>query len=43
MDSIDLPRRQLLGQTSALVAGAALLNSPLLTRAFAATELVFCR
>jgi len=36
MDSIDLPRRQFLGQSGALVTSAAVLNSPLLTQAFAA-------
>src|SRR6516165_10651056 len=36
MDSIDLPRRQFLGQSGALLTGAAVLNSPLLTQAFAA-------
>ena len=36
MNSIDLPRRQFLGQSSALVTSAAILNSPLLTQAFAA-------
>src|SRR5215469_13164391 len=36
MDSIRLPRREFLGQSAALVAGAAVLNSALLNRAFAA-------
>jgi DMSO/TMAO reductase YedYZ molybdopterin-dependent catalytic subunit len=36
MDSINLPRRQFLGQSGALVTSAAVLNSPLLTQAFAA-------
>jgi DMSO/TMAO reductase YedYZ molybdopterin-dependent catalytic subunit len=36
MDSIDLSRRQFLGQSGALVTSAAVLNSPLLTQAFAA-------
>ena len=36
MDRIGLPRRQFLGQSGALIAGAAVLNSPLLTQAFAA-------
>jgi DMSO/TMAO reductase YedYZ molybdopterin-dependent catalytic subunit len=36
MDSIDLPRRQFLGQSRALVTSAVVLNSPLLTQAFAA-------
>jgi DMSO/TMAO reductase YedYZ molybdopterin-dependent catalytic subunit len=35
MDSIDLSRRQFLGQSGALVTSAAVLNSPLLTQAFA--------
>ena len=36
MNSIDLPRRQFLGQTGALVTSAAVLNSSLRTQAFAA-------
>ena len=36
MDTIRLPRRQFLGQTGALITSAAVLNSPLLTQAFAA-------
>ena len=36
MDSIDLPRRQFLGQSAALVTSAAVLSSPLVMRAFAA-------
>jgi DMSO/TMAO reductase YedYZ molybdopterin-dependent catalytic subunit len=36
MDSIDLSRRRFLGQSGALVTSAAVLNSPLLTEAFAA-------
>jgi hypothetical protein len=36
MDSIDMPRRQFLSQSGVLVASAAVLNSPLLTQAFAA-------
>jgi DMSO/TMAO reductase YedYZ molybdopterin-dependent catalytic subunit len=36
MDSIGLTRRQFWGQSGALVASAAVLNSPLLTQAFAA-------
>ena len=36
MDSINLPRRQFLGQSGALVTSAAVLNSPLLTQALAA-------
>jgi hypothetical protein len=35
MDSIDLPRRQFLGQSGALVTTAAVLNSPLLAQALA--------
>jgi DMSO/TMAO reductase YedYZ molybdopterin-dependent catalytic subunit len=35
MNSIGLPRRQFLGQSGALVASAGVLNSPLLTQAFA--------
>ena len=36
MDSIRLPRRQFLGQSGALVASAAVLDSALLMQAFAA-------
>jgi DMSO/TMAO reductase YedYZ molybdopterin-dependent catalytic subunit len=36
MNSIDLPRRQFLGQTGALVTSAAVLNSSVLAQAFAA-------
>jgi hypothetical protein len=36
MNSIDMPRRQFLRQSGALVTSAAVLNSPLLTQAFAA-------
>ena len=35
MNSIDLPRRQFLRQSGALVTSAAVLNNPLLTQAFA--------
>jgi DMSO/TMAO reductase YedYZ molybdopterin-dependent catalytic subunit len=36
MDSINVPRRRFLGQSGAVITSTALLNSPLLTQAFAA-------